>query len=242
MRREEWARIRRREMLAAYYEVLLDEGLQGASLAKIAKRVQAPPSLLIHYFGTKEQMTIELVDYLLERYHETYGALFESMADPLERLHALVDYLFSVEYHQLMDDRAFYALLLRESHHPTVRRAFARVYEESSGAGGEHPRPSAWPPGSSPRDDPHELAVALKALEEGYAFLIGGGADEAAKAEIGSALRKRALQLLGLPARLSTLASPAATAPATDDDLTGAPPASPQLRPKRCMSSSSAPK
>jgi hypothetical protein len=38
----------------------------------------------------------------------------------------------------------------------------------------------------------------VKALEEGYAFLIGGGADEAAKAEIGSALKKRALQLLGL--------------------------------------------
>ena len=47
-------------------------------------------------------------------------------------------------------------------------------------------------------DDAHELAVIVKALEEGYAFLIGGGADEAAKAEIGSVLKKRALQLLGL--------------------------------------------
>jgi hypothetical protein len=49
-------------------------------------------------------------------------------------------------------------------------------------------------------DDAHELAVTIKTLEEGYAFLIGGGADETAKAEIGSALKKRALQLLGLPA------------------------------------------
>jgi len=199
MRREEWARIRRREMLAAYYEVLLDEGLQGASLAKIAKRVQAPPSLLIHYFGTKQQMTIELVDYLLERYHETYGALFESMADPLERLSALVDYLFSVEYHQLMDDRAFYALFYVSLTDATVRRAFARVYEESLLLV-ESTLAECMATGRVPRDDPHELAVALKALEEGYAFLIGGGADEAAKAEIGSALRKRALQLLGLPA------------------------------------------
>jgi hypothetical protein len=47
-------------------------------------------------------------------------------------------------------------------------------------------------------DDVHELAVTVKALEEGYAFLIGGGADEAAKAEIGTTLKKRALQLLGL--------------------------------------------
>ena len=198
MRREEWARIRRREMLAAYYQVLLDEGLQGASLAKIAKRVQAPPSLLIHYFGTKEQMTIELVDYLLERYHETYGALFESMTDPLQRLRAIVDYLFSVEYHQLMDDRAFYALFYLSLTHPTVRRAFARVYEESLQLV-ESTLTDCMAAGQVPRDDPHELAVALKALEEGYAFLIGGGADEAAKAEIGSALRKRALQLLGLP-------------------------------------------
>jgi AcrR family transcriptional regulator len=199
MRREEWARIRRREMLAAYYEVLLDEGLQGASLAKIAKRVQAPPSLLIHYFGTKQQMTIELVDYLLERYHETYGALFESMADPLERLRALVDYLFSVEYHQLMDDRAFYALFYVSLTNATVRHAFARVYEESLLLV-ESTLAECMAARQMPRDDPHELAVALKALEEGYAFLIGGGADEAAKAEIGSALRKRALQLLGLPA------------------------------------------
>ena len=53
--------------------------------------------------------------------------------------------------------------------------------------------------GHVPADDAHELAVTLKALEEGYAFLIGGGADEAAKAEIGGALKTRALQLLGLP-------------------------------------------
>ena len=102
-------------MLAAYYEMLLDEGLQGASVAKIARRIDAPPSLLIHYFGTKEQMTIELVDYLLERFHQTYGARLEGIADPLERLYAVVDSLFSVEYHQLLDDRAFYALFYRAS-------------------------------------------------------------------------------------------------------------------------------
>ena len=202
MRREERARIRRREMLAAYYEVLLEEGLQGASVAKVARKAGAPPSLLIHYFGTKEQMTIELVDFLLERYHETYGAGLESVADPLARLYAIVDALFSVEYHQLLDDRAFYALFYVSLTHPTVRRAFARVYEDSLGLV-ERALVDCMAAGSLRADDPHELAVTLKALEEGYAFLIGGGADEAAKAEIGSALRSRALQLLGLPGRRS---------------------------------------
>lgn len=199
MRREEKALIRRREMLAAYYEVLLEQGLTGASVAKIAARAGVPPSLLIHYFGTKEQMTIELVDHLLERYHDAHGARLESIVDPLARLHAIVDELFSVEYHQILDDRAFYALFYVSLTHATVRRAFARVYEDSLGlierAVGE-----CMAAGRVPADDVHELAVTLKALEEGYAFLIGGGADEAAKAEIGAALRTRALRLLGLPA------------------------------------------
>ena len=198
MRRDELARIRRREMLAAYYETLLDEGLQGASVAKIARRIDAPPSLLIHYFGTKEQMTIELVDYLLERFHDSFVVSLEGIADPLERLRAVVDSLFSVEYHQLLDDRAFYALFYLSLTHPTVRRAFARVYEESLALVEETLR-ECMDNGLIPEDDARELAVTLKALEEGYAFLIGG-ADEEAKAEIGSALRKRALQLLGLPA------------------------------------------
>jgi len=200
MRREEKARIRRREMLVAYYEVLLEEGLTGASVAKVAACAGAPPSLLIHYFGTKEQMTIELVDYLLERYHEACGAGLESITDPLERLYAIVGELFSVEYHQLLDDRAFYALFYVSLTHPTVRRAFARVYEDSLGLI-ERAVGDCMAAGLLPADDPHELAVTLKALEEGYAFLIGGGADEAAKAEIGAVLRARALHLLGLPPR-----------------------------------------
>ena len=200
MRREEKAQLRRREMLAAYYEVLLEQGLTGASVAKIAARAGAPPSLLIHYFGTKEQMTIELVDYLLERFHATHGARLEGIGDPLERLYTIVDERFSVEYHQLLDDRAFYALFYVSLTHPTVRRAFARVYEESLSLIGRAVA-ECMDAGPIPADDAHELAVTLEALEEGYAFLIGGGADETARAEIGAALRARALQLLGLPPR-----------------------------------------
>jgi AcrR family transcriptional regulator len=191
--------MRRREMLAAYYDVLLEEGLQGASVAKIARRIDVPSSLLIHYFGTKEQMTIELVDYLLERFHDSFVVSVEGIDDPLERLHAVIDSLFSVEYHRLLDDRAFYALFYLSLTHPTVRHAFTRVYEESL-ALVEETLAECMDNGIVAEDDAHELAVTVKALEEGYAFLIGGGANEEAKAEIGSTLRQRALQLLGLPA------------------------------------------
>lgn len=197
MSRSEWSAQRRREMLAAYYETLLEEGLQGASLARIARRVDSPPSLLVHYFGTKEKMTIELVDYLLERYHETYGDRLAGIADPLARLRALLDYLFTPEYHQLLDDRAFYALFYLSLTNDDVRRAFAALYEVSL-ALVESTIAECMTAGHIPRDDAHELAVTLKALEEGYAFLIGGGADEAEKAGLGDVIKTRACKQLGL--------------------------------------------
>jgi len=200
VRREEWARIRRREMLAAYYQVLKDEGLQGASIAKIAKLIDAPPSLLIHYFGTKEQMTIELVDYLLEEYRQGYGDKLAAIADPGERLAAILSTFFDPEYHQLLDDSVFYACFYVSLRHPAVRTSFAALYETSLELV-ESTLADCMAAGLVGADDAHELAVTVKALEEGYAFLIGGAAaDEAAKAEIGGALKKRALQLLGLSA------------------------------------------
>ncbi len=197
MKRAERSQRRRREMLEAYYQTLLDEGLQGASVAKIARRLDVPPSLLIHYFGTKEQMTIELVDYLLEVFHETYGEQLAAIADPRARLLAVLDQFFSPEYHQLLDDRAFYACFYLSLTHPKVREAYAALYQASlelvEGAIRE-----CMAEGVLPRDDAHELAMTVKAMEEGYAFLIGGGADEAVKATMGNVLKARALRLLGL--------------------------------------------
>ncbi|MBN2203537.1 MAG: TetR/AcrR family transcriptional regulator [Thermoleophilia bacterium] len=199
MRRADRSQLRRREILAAYYETLVAEGLQGSSIAKIAKRLGVPPSLLIHYFGTKEQMTIELVDYLLESYREAYGDELAGIADPLARLRAVLDLLFSPEYHQLLDDRAFYACFYLSLTHPDVRRAFATLYEVSLSLV-ESTIAECMAAGDLPEDDPHELAVTLKALEEGYAFLIGGGADEAEKALLGDVVRRRAVRMLGLDA------------------------------------------
>jgi AcrR family transcriptional regulator len=197
MKRAERSHRRRREMLEAYYQTLLDEGLQGASIAKIARRLDVPPSLLIHYFGTKEQMTIELVDYLLEAFHGTYGDTLAAIADPRQRLLAILDEFFSPEYHQLLDDRAFYACFYLSLTHPKVREAYAALYE-SSLALVETAIGECIAARAIPRDDAHELAMTVKALEEGYAFLIGGGADEALKMTMGQVLKERAAGLLGL--------------------------------------------
>ena len=68
MRSYQKAEIRKPEILDNFYHVLLEEGFEGASFGKIAKRMNIHPSLIIHYFKTKENLTTELVDLLIEKY------------------------------------------------------------------------------------------------------------------------------------------------------------------------------
>jgi len=193
------SRLRRREMLAAYYEVLVEEGLQGASIAKIARRLDVPPSLLIHYFHTKEEMTMELVDYLLEEYREAYGDKLAAIPDPLQRLNAIIDTFFSPEYHQLLDDSAFYACFYPSLRHERVRQRYATLYEASLQLV-ETALRACVEGGLVECDDVHGAAVMVKALEEGYAFLIGGNPDMEAKRALGDLLKGRLRRQLGLPA------------------------------------------
>ena len=178
------SRQRRREMLAAYYEVLQDEGLQGTSVGKIAKRLGVHPSLLIHYFGTKEQMTIELVDYLLEVYYETYGDKLAAIEDPLERLTAVLDTFFSLRYQELLDASVFYACFYLSLRHPKVRQAFAALHEAELRLV-EEAIAECMAAGFMAPGDAHELATAVKGMEAGFAFLIEGSDDEAARQAIG---------------------------------------------------------
>jgi AcrR family transcriptional regulator len=197
MRRVDKSKLRRREMLAGYYQTLVEEGLQGASIAKIARRVGVPPSLLIHYFGTKEQMTIELVDYLLQEYREGYGDRLAAIADPLARLRAIIATFFSPSYHQLLDDSVFYACFYLSLRHPSVRRSYHTLYEATLQLIESAVR-DCVEAGLIPADDAYEMALVVKALEEGYAFLIGGESDEATRVEMGRVLQRRVCALLGV--------------------------------------------
>lgn len=183
-------------MLAAYYDVLREEGLQGASIGKIGKRLGVHPSLLIHYFGTKEQMTIELVDYLLEVYHETYGDKLAAIPDPRERLLAILDTFFSLPYQQLLDDSVFYACFYLSLRHPEVRTAFATLNEAES-ALLESAISDCMVVGHLAPGDAQQLAQAVKGMEAGFAVLIAGGDDEEAAQEMGDLLKDQVLRLIG---------------------------------------------
>ncbi len=114
-------------------------------------------------------MTIELVDYLLERYPRPFVVSLEGSPTRWRALRAVVDSLFEPEYHQLLDDSVFYALFYLEPHASEVRRPSRAVYEESL-ALVEERCGECMDTATSPQDDARELAVTLKALEEATRF------------------------------------------------------------------------
>ncbi len=122
------APIRKKEILEHFYKVLNDEGIEGASLAKIARSMGVHPSLLIHYFSSKEQMTLALVDYIAEMYGETYMGRIVEVADPEKRLDAVLDMLFGEDWMEYVDQSVFNACHYLGFHNEEIRRRFRDMY------------------------------------------------------------------------------------------------------------------
>jgi hypothetical protein len=55
-----------------FYQIAKKEGLENVSIAKLAKHLDMQPTLILHYFNTKEALTMGLVDYIIAKYRKIY--------------------------------------------------------------------------------------------------------------------------------------------------------------------------
>ena len=128
MRKNQKAEIRKPEILENYYQVLIEEGFEGASIGKIAKRMKIHPSLIIHYFKTKENMAVELVDLLIEKYEAPEFLQFDPMADMEEQLHALIDTIFSFEWSRTVDPGVHFGFYYLSFRNRKIRERFKAMF------------------------------------------------------------------------------------------------------------------
>ena len=103
MRKNQSADLRKPEILESYYQVLIEEGLEGTSISKIASRIGIHPSLIIHYFKNKENMKLELVDLLIEKYQSPAMINFDHIEDDEEHFNAIIDVIFSFKWNRTVD-------------------------------------------------------------------------------------------------------------------------------------------
>jgi AcrR family transcriptional regulator len=129
MRSYQKAEIRKLEILENFYHVLLEEGFEGTSIAKIAKRMNIHPSLIIHYFKTKENLTIELVDLLIEKYEVPEFLQFDHIQDLEQRFQSMLDTIFSFEWSRTIDPGLHFGFYYLSFRNPKIREAYEKMMQ-----------------------------------------------------------------------------------------------------------------
>jgi len=129
MGRKSLKEIRQLEIITVFYKVAKKEGLENTSIAKIAKVMDINPSLIIHYFQTKEELTYALIDYLLDKYLLIYKVGKDSNVPLREALITVVDDLFSRKWNKLFDDGLFYSCYALTFREKKVKGMYLKITE-----------------------------------------------------------------------------------------------------------------
>ena len=182
MKKRQNAELRKPDILKHYYQVILEEGVEGASIAKVAKRMKINPSLIIHYFSTRDNMTVELVDYISKIYNQLFMELKIETDDPEKRLDRLCDILLSEEWYTTTDISGDFSVISISFRNSRVFARLKAMYAEFNrliireleiiSAGGK-----------IRIDDPGKRAKLVVSMIEGYRhfkhfYVEAAGADE----------------------------------------------------------------
>ena len=129
MGRKSLKEIRQKEIIQAFYHVAKSQGLENTSIAKVAKYLEINPSLILHYFKTKDELLSGLIELNLEKYYHIYQSSHKGI-NTLEDLIRLINDLFSRKWNELYDDGVFYscyALIYRDE---KIKESYKRLHDQ----------------------------------------------------------------------------------------------------------------
>ncbi len=121
-RKNKNADLRKPEILEGYYTVMIKEGLEGTSISKIADHLGIHPSLIIHYFKTKENLRLELIEMMVAKFKSSHLITFDHITDDHTRFKALMDMLFSYEWSRTVDPGVHYGFYYQSFRDKNIRR------------------------------------------------------------------------------------------------------------------------
>lgn len=120
--------LRKREIVKAFYQTAVKEGLEGTSIAKIAKTLEIQPSLIVHYYKSKDELITALIDHCLELYLKIFEESYSSKNDPRAMLVALINRMFSKDWNDLFDDGVYYSAYAMVFREPAFREKFSKIH------------------------------------------------------------------------------------------------------------------
>jgi AcrR family transcriptional regulator len=119
---------RKPAILRAFYRVIEEEGFENASIAKVAKLAGVHASLIIHYFGTKESMVLDLVDDVLRTYADLIRNLPKS-GEPQDRLETLLRLIWSREWQEAASFSVVFSFLALSQRDQEVMNRVRILYQ-----------------------------------------------------------------------------------------------------------------
>ncbi len=117
------------EILQSFYETVKEEGMEGASVAKIAKRIGIPQSLIFHYFSSKQEMIYELCDYVLAKCRESYFPYNIDGESERERFKYFIDELFKLKANKEVNAGVFYTFFNMSFRNLIIMNKFHDMYQ-----------------------------------------------------------------------------------------------------------------
>lgn len=124
MGRKSLKAVRQKEIIKVFYKVAKKEGLENASIAKTAKAMDINPSLIMHYFSTKEDLIYGLIDYIMDKYLLIYRVNLSTEKDPKSALLGVIDNIFSKKWNTLFDDGVSYSCFSLTFRDKRIRRKY----------------------------------------------------------------------------------------------------------------------
>lgn len=115
---------RRKEIIKVFYKVAKKEGLENASIAKTASALNMNPSLILHYFSTKEELIFGLIDHILDKYLLIYQPDLDPYRDVRESLLKVIDNIFSKKWNALFDDGVSYSCYSLTFRHNKIKKKY----------------------------------------------------------------------------------------------------------------------
>ncbi|SDC65717.1 TetR/AcrR family transcriptional regulator [Niabella drilacis] len=124
MGRKSLKETRQKQIIKAFYKLAKKEGLENASIAKTADLLKINPSLVIHYFKTKEHLVYGLVEYILDRYLLIFDVPEACQHHPKRKLLAVIDNIFSHKWNTLFDDSVSYSCYSLTFRDKTIKKKY----------------------------------------------------------------------------------------------------------------------
>ena len=189
MGRKSLAPERRAQILEAFEEIILEKGLDGASIGAVAAAAGMDRTLVHHYFGSRAALEEALVERLVAAYKDAHAAVVAALP-PEARVGPLLDYLFGEDFCDSRRSVLFDELFSASNRSPGTRALLRRVYEDFEQIARDE-IDKTYP--EAPAERRREVAYAIMCLAEASSgFLQLGfpkGRSRAARAAAETLLR-----------------------------------------------------